>query len=111
MLLYQVARDFPKLQIHVAHAAWPYVMEMIGVAFVCPNIWVSPDQYLIPQIPAAQEYVRAANNYFQDRTLFGTAYPSKPHNEMVECYKKWDWAEGVLDKVFYKNALRLMKMD
>jgi len=109
--LYRVAKDFPTLQIHVAHAAWPWVMEMIGIAFVCPNIWVSPDQYMIPEIPDAQEYLRAANNYFQDRTLFGTAYPSKPHKEMVQRYRSWGWSMGVLEKVFYENALRLMNIN
>lgn len=108
--LCEVARDFPKLDIHVAHAAWPSVMEIIGVAFICENIWVSPDQYLIKRIPAAQEYLTAANNYFQDRTLFGTAYPSKPLPEMVQEYEAWDWAPGVRDKVMYRNALRLMRM-
>jgi predicted TIM-barrel fold metal-dependent hydrolase len=108
--LYDVAKDFPKLDIHVGHGAWPWVMEMIGVAFVCPNIWPSPDQYLIQAIPGAQEYVAAANNYFQDRMLFGTAYPSKPLLPMVKCYREWDWAPGVLDQVFSSNALRLMKM-
>jgi predicted TIM-barrel fold metal-dependent hydrolase len=108
--IYQVARDFPKLQIHVAHAAWPWVMEMIGVAFVCPNVWVSPDQYMVKNIPGAEEFVKAANNYFQDRTLFGTAYPSRPHLEMVQAYYEWGWAEGVRQKVMYENALRLMNM-
>lgn len=108
--LYEVAKDFPKLDIHVGHGAWPWVMEMIGVALVCRNIWPSPDQYLIKQIPGAHDYVTAANNYFDDRMLFGTAYPSKPLAPMVQRYREWDWAPGVLDKVFYKNALRLMKM-
>ena len=43
--IYQVAKVFPKLDIHVAHGAWPYVLEMIGVCFVCPNVWLSPDRY------------------------------------------------------------------
>ena len=76
--LCQVAQDFPRLDIHVAHAAWPMVMEMIGVAFICQNIWISPDQYLIKRIPAAHEYVTAANSYFERRTLFGTSYPANP---------------------------------
>ena len=108
--LYEVAKAFPKLDIHIGHGAWPWVMEMVGVALVCPNIWPSPDQYLIREIPGAQDYVTAANNYFDDRMLFGTAYPSKPLAPMVERYREWDWAPGVLDKVFYKTALRLMKM-
>jgi len=108
--IYQVAKDFPQLDIHVAHAAWPYVMEMIGVCFVCPNVWLSPDQYMIKMVPSAQEYVKAANHYFQDRTLFGTSYPSKPLAPMVQAYRDWDWFPGVADKVLHENARRLMRM-
>lgn len=109
--LYQVAQDFPRLDIHVAHAAWPWVMEMIGVAFTCPRVWLSPDQYLIEQIGGADEYVKAANNYFADRTLFGSAYPAKPLPHMVNAYRKWPWNEGVEAKVMGQNARRLMRLD
>jgi len=108
--LYQVAKDFPRLDIHVAHAAWPYVMEMIGVCFVCPNVWLSPDQYMIRRVPAAHEYVTAANHYFPDRTLFGTSYPSKPLSDMVNEYAQWEWSDGVLAKVMSGNARRLMRL-
>jgi len=108
--LYQVAKDFPRLDIHVAHAAWPYVMEMIGVCFVCSNVWLSPDQYMIGMVPGAQEYVKAANSYFADRTLFGTSYPSKPLTAMVRAYGEWGWATGVREKVLHANARRLMRL-
>jgi predicted TIM-barrel fold metal-dependent hydrolase len=108
--IYKVAKDFPKLDIHVAHAAWPYVMDMVGVCFVCPNVWLSPDQYMIKMVPAAQEYVTAANSYFQDRTLFGTSYPSKPLTPMVKAYSEWGWQSGVLEKVLHRNARRLMRI-
>jgi len=85
-------------------------MDMIGVAFIFPNVWLSPDQYLIKQIPGALEYVTAANNYFEERTLFGSSYPSKPLAEMVQEYQGWNWKPGVLDGVFGKNALRLMRI-
>lgn len=108
--LYRVAKDFPKLQIHVAHGAWPWVMEMIGVAFVCPNIWLSADEYLVKQIPGAHEYFKAANNYFSDRTVFGSSYPSRPIDEMVNAYLAWSWTDGVIPNVMRHNALRLMRM-
>lgn len=85
-------------------------MEMIGVAFVCPNIWLSPDQYMVRRLPGAGEYIKAANNYFQDRTLFGTAYPSRPHAQMVADYKELGFDRAVLEKVLSTNALRLMGM-
>lgn len=108
--LYKVARDFPRLTIHVAHAAWPYVMEMIGVAFVCPNLWLSPDQYMVNRLPGADQYVKAVNNYFEDRSCFGTAYPSRPHRTMVEEYRNLGLSSGVFEKVMSTNALRLMSM-
>jgi predicted TIM-barrel fold metal-dependent hydrolase len=108
--IYQVAKDFPKLDFHIAHAGWPFVMEMIGVCFVCPNVWLSPDQYMIKMVPAAHEYVTAANNYFQERTLFGTSYPSKPLAAMVQAYKEWPWLPGLEEKVLSRNARRLMRM-
>jgi uncharacterized protein len=108
--IYRVAKDFPSLDIHVAHAAWPYVNEMIGVCFVCPNVWLSPDQYMIKMVPAAQEYVKAANHYFEDRTLFGTSYPSKPLRAMVAAYSDWEWLPGVREKVLHENARRLMRL-
>jgi predicted TIM-barrel fold metal-dependent hydrolase len=108
--LYRVAQDFPKLTIHVAHAAWPYVMDMIGVAFVCPNIWISPDQYMVQRLPGADEYVKAIKHYFPDRAVFGTAYPSRPHGAMVREYSELGFDQATLEKIMFKNALRLMKM-
>lgn len=109
--LYRVAKDFPKLDIHLAHGAYPWVMETIGVLFVCKNIWLSPDLYMTKLYPGADEFVKAANGFFQDRTLFGTAYPStKSHRQMVREYERWSWMPGVQDKIMYHNALRLMRM-
>jgi len=85
-------------------------MEMIGVAFVCPNIWISPDQYMVRRLPGADEYVKAIKNYFRDRTVFGTAYPSRPHGKMVKEYNEFEFDQLTLEKIMFKNALRLMKM-
>jgi len=108
--LFKVAKDFPKLTIHVAHAAWPFVMDMIGVAFVCPNVWISPDQYMVKRLPGAEEYVKAIQNYFQDRACFGTAYPSRPHLPLIREYQELEFTRDVFEKVMSTNALRLMGM-
>lgn len=108
--LYRVALDFPRLDIHVAHAAWPWVDEMIGVAFVCPNVWLSPDQYLVPTLPGARRYAQAACSYFQDRTVFGTAYPFKPLAPMVAAYRSWSWPPHLTRRILGENALRLMRL-
>lgn len=110
--LYDVARDFPKLDIIISHAAWPWIYETIGLAFACHNIYISPDLYMVGvNMPGAIEYVRAANSFLSDRILFGTAYPSRPLVESVQAFDKWSFEPGVKEKVLGKNALRVMRME
>ncbi|HZP79207.1 MAG TPA: amidohydrolase family protein [Pseudolabrys sp.] len=110
--LYDVARDFPKLDIILSHAAWPWIYETIGLAFACHNIYVSPDLYMVGMnMPGAQEYINAANSFLSDRILFGTAYPSRPLIESVEAFDQWRFEPGVKEKVLGKNALRVMRME
>jgi hypothetical protein len=109
--LYDVARDFPKCDFIISHAAWPWVMEMIGVAFTCFNVYISPDLYMVGlNMPGATEYIHAANSFLADRLLFGTAYPSRPLIESVEAFNKWHFEPGVKEKVMGTNALRVMRM-
>ncbi len=111
MPLYTAARDFPKLQFVVQHGAWPSVQEMLGLAFVLPNVWVSPDLYMVgTNVPFAQEYVKAANLYLEDRTLFGTGYHSRGHVESVRAFDEWSFEPGVKQKVMHDNAARLLRI-
>lgn len=109
--LYRVAKDFPNLDIVISHGAWPWVQEVLGLAFCCPRVWVSPDLYLVGvNTPGAHEYVKAANMYLSDRVLFGTAYPSRPLVESVQAFNDWTFKPGVKEKILGENALRVMRM-
>lgn len=112
MPLYQAANDFPGLDFVVSHGAWPWVRELLGLCFVLPNIYVSPDLYMVGvNLPGGDEYVKAANMYMSDRTLFGTAYPSRPLVESVAAFDEWSFAAGVKEKVLGLNALKVMRME
>jgi predicted TIM-barrel fold metal-dependent hydrolase len=41
----RVAAAFPDVSIVVVHAGWPWVPQILGVAFRRPNIFLSPDMY------------------------------------------------------------------
>lgn len=108
----KVAKDFPKLKIVISHGAWPSVMPMIEVAFMRENVYVSPDLYINGiNTPGSQEYVKAAKSFMPDRLLFGTAYPSRPLKESVEAFKQWDLSPELQDKILYRNAARLLKLE
>jgi predicted TIM-barrel fold metal-dependent hydrolase len=110
--LFQPAKDFPDLNIIVSHGGWPWVRELLGIAFSFPNVYVSPDLYLnSPSLPGANEYVMAANMYMGDRLLFGSAYPSRPLKESVEAFNYWSFSDGLKEKVLGRNALKVMNME
>ena len=107
----RVAKRCPKLTIIVAHAGWPYIMEVLGVAFACPNVVVSPDLYMNgPEMPGASEYVRAAGVYLGERLVFGTAYPSRPLIESVEAFRSWKLGSPLEEQVFGLNALHILNV-
>ena len=106
----EVAVDFPELKIVAIHAGWPWIREMIAVAWRHPNVYlefsgVAP-RYLDPEL------VRYLNTpILADKGLFGTNYPLYPFKRGVEEFKQLPLKEEVLEKVFYKNAARLLQIE
>jgi hypothetical protein len=102
----RLAARHPNLQIVAAHGSWPWVNEILGVAYRRKNVWVSPDMYLF--LPGGQLYVEAANTYLQDRFLFGTAYPALPLKPAVERFLALPFRDSVRPKLLHENARRLL---
>lgn len=106
----KVARDFPNLKIIVAHAGWPWVLDNIAIAFRHPNIYLSPDVYGING-PGAELYISAAKTLLKDKIIFGSSYPVTPIEQIVDFIKnEWGLDEETLEKVFYKNAAKVLKL-
>jgi len=109
--LHKVAKDFPKLSLVVSHGAWPWVREVLAIAYSYKNVWISPDLYMLGvNTPGAEDYIKAANMYLSDRTLFGTAYPTRPLVESVQAFDQWSFSPGVRERILYKNAHNLMRL-
>ena len=110
--VFRVAKDFPKLKIIVSHAAWPNIMPMMEVAFIRENVYVSPDLYMNGiNTPGAHEYIKAAKFFLGDRLLFGTAYPSRPLKESVDAFLEWALSAELQEKILYRNAARLLRIE
>lgn len=103
----QVAHDFPDLRLVIAHACWPWVQPMLGVAFRRENVWLSPDIYAI-NLPGRDDFALAARGYLQDRFLFASGYPFAPVGGAVEAYRNMCFNADVMEKVFRRNAAELL---
>lgn len=105
----RVAAAFPGLSIVVVHAGWPWVPQIIGAAFRRPNLYLSPDMYMV-QMPGAGDFIEAANGFLRDRVMFGSSYPFLPLDVAVAYYSRLPFKAGVLEAVMGGNAARLLKL-
>jgi predicted TIM-barrel fold metal-dependent hydrolase len=99
----RVAADFPNLRIAVSHGNWPWVSEIIHVAFRRSNVYLSPDMYLY-NMPGMDDYLKAANGFLADRFVFATAYPLVPLQAYAEWFVKLPLKPENMEKCVYRNA-------
>jgi len=106
----RVAKRFPKLKIVVAHAAWPHTTTMCAIAMQCSNIYLVPDFYgHIPNMPGAEQYVRAANYYLSHRLLYASSYPVRPLGQSLEQFRALPFdSDEIRTRCLGTNAARLL---
>jgi len=105
----QVAADFPNLKMVISHGGWPWAQATCGIAVKRPNVWLSPDIYMI-NAPGFRDYFDAANYMLQDRFLFGSAYPGMSMKICIDFCMERIRSE-VQDRFFYQNAAKLFGIE
>lgn len=108
-LVNQVAKDFPKLHLTLAHGGWPFAQEMCHIAFNWENVYLSPDIYAV-NVPGCQDFLAAANYFVPDKIIFGSAYPVLSMGDTVAYYLEHLHPEH-RDQVMYQNALKFLGME
>ncbi|GLS45370.1 amidohydrolase family protein [Methylobacterium brachythecii] len=105
----RVLGDFPKLKIVSSHGNWPWVHQILHVAFRRPNLYLSPD-YLLANMPGMDDYVQAANTWLSDRVLYASAFPFAPVDRYCDWFRKLPIAPENLEKIMWANASDLLKL-
>ncbi|HBK79755.1 MAG TPA: hypothetical protein DDZ83_08780 [Nitrospinae bacterium] len=79
---------------------------MIGVPYICPNVYVSSDMYLtMEEMPGAEKDVHAANLFLEYKLLFGTAYLLRSLRQSVQQFHRLPFKdEKVMEKVLTHYA-------
>jgi len=107
----EIACDFPDLTIVANHGGWPWVNEMIAVAWKHPNVYletggVSP-KYISRSGTGWELFLTYGNSILQDQILFATN-SLIPHERVVKELDLLPLKEDVKDKFLYKNAMRIL---
>lgn len=76
-----IALDFPELTIIGAHTGWPWVEELVALAWKHRNVYIGTSahhpKYWDPSL------VRFANSRGKGKVLFGTDYPVMDHRDAL----------------------------
>lgn len=111
LYLDQVACDFPELTIVANHGGWPWVNDMVAVAWKRRNIYleiggVSP-KYIGKPGTGWELLLTYGNSVLQDQILFATD-SLIPHDRAVREVDGLPLKDEVKEKLLYKNAARLL---
>jgi len=106
MLVDDVAVDFPRLKIVLAHPSFPWQDEAISVALHKAQVYIdlsgwSP-KYFPPQL------VRYANTQLRERVLFGSDYPLITPDRWLADFEQADFKDEVRPLILKHNAARLL---
>jgi uncharacterized protein len=102
----RLATRYPELKIICGHGCYPYVQQIIGVAFKHTNVYISPDMYIFA--PGGHAYVEAANSTLREQIIFGSAYPLRPLVQTVDDSRKLAFSSEMLPDYFEGNSRRVL---
>jgi predicted TIM-barrel fold metal-dependent hydrolase len=104
-----VACEFPELKIVGIHTGWPWVEEMIAVAYKHPNVYIGIDAYSPKHLSAP--LVHYMNTFGNLKTLFGTDYPVIDPERAMREFAALGLRDDSAEAVLRGNALRLYGLD
>ena len=108
-----VAQDFPELKMIAGHGGWPWVNEMVAVAWRNRNIYIDIASYLPRYLgmPGSgwEPLLNFGNSILQDRVLFGSTwlFMGLSIKQLADEVMKLPLKEEVKHKWLYQNAARL----
>ncbi len=100
-----IACDLPELKIIGIHTGWPWVGEMISVAWKHSNVYIGSDAYG-PKY-WKPEFVNFINSWGQDKVLFGTDFPIVDFERATREINDLGLRDLSKEKLLWKNAARV----
>jgi len=108
-----VAQDFPELKIIAGHGGWPWVAEMMAVAWRNPNIYIDIASYMPKYFtrPGSgwEPLLHYGNSILQDRVLFASTwlFMGMSIRQLADQVLELPLKPEVKEKWLYQNARRL----
>lgn len=115
ILLDEVMVHFPELRVVASPPGWPWVHELVGVAWRHPNVFIGVSavrpKYLAVENSGYEALLQYGNTVLQDRMLFGSSFPMQPVERAIEEVKELPLKDSVREKWLYRNSARFLGLD
>ncbi len=106
---------YPELRAIASPPGWPWVQELIGVAWRHKNVSIGltpvRPKYLETPESGYGPLVQYGNSLLQDRMIFGTSYPLQPIQRTIDETRALSLKPEVQHKWMYSNAARLLGLE
>ncbi len=110
-----VMMHFPELRVCASPPGWPWVLELIAVAWRHPNVWIGlvavRPRYLAVASSGYEPLLQYGNTVLQDRIIFGSSYPMQPVERCLGEIAGLPLKERVKRKWVHDNAARFLGLD
>jgi len=110
MYLDQIALDFPGLTIIGSHTGWPWVNELVCMAWKHPNVYCDTSAWMPNLLPKLHPALLIFMQFWagQEKTLFGTN--SMGLKAFKEQFLALPLTEEAKRKILRENAIRVLKL-
>ncbi|MBW1708005.1 MAG: amidohydrolase family protein [Deltaproteobacteria bacterium] len=108
-MLDDIALYFPELRIVGGHTGWPWVEEMIAMAWKHPNVYIGTSMHL-PKYwdTSLMSFLNSSRGI--GKVLFGTDYPGLLHSEALKQVKELNLREKAEEYLLRKAAIEVFKL-
>lgn len=106
LLLDDVAADFPRLTVILAHPSVPWQAEAISMATHKANVYIDLSGWRPKYFPA--ELTHAAGHQLRDKVMFGSDYPLIPPGRWMADAAELGWPADIRPAIDKLTAARLI---
>jgi predicted TIM-barrel fold metal-dependent hydrolase len=112
-----VAQDFSELKMIAGHGGWPWINEMVAVAWKNPNIYIDfasyHPKYLGMKGTGWESFIHYGNSVIQDKILFGSTwlFMNMTITQLAQEVLKLPLKEEVKKKWLYNNAAKFLGIE
>lgn len=111
----EVMVHFPELRVCASPPGWPWILELVAVAWRHPNVWIGlvavRPRYLAVANSGYEPLLQYGNTVLQDRIICGSAYPMMPVERYLADVAALPIKDDVRRKWLHDNAAAFLRLD